>query len=320
MTEKHSIPTTEQILAARGPRHSVTVDRPYHFLVEQERSATGTIVDVATIFLTNRECPFRCLMCDLWKNTTTSVPAAGAIPGQIEFALSQLPPASEIKLYNSGNFFDRSAYPAADRRRVAELVSGFDRVIVENHPRLCGPDVVDFQQMLSGQLEVALGLETSHSKTLSRLNKQMTTADFSAACRFLDQREIAIRAFVLLRPPWTTEEEGIQRAIESVRFAFDQAVGCCAVIPTRTGNGIMEQLRQLQQFESPELKSLEAVLDHTLKWQRGRVFADLWDLQQFSKCETCFLDRQNRLNEMNLQQSVLPPVACSDCGGKVEGR
>ena len=30
---------------------------------------TGGCVDVATLFLTNRECPFRCLMCDLWKNT-----------------------------------------------------------------------------------------------------------------------------------------------------------------------------------------------------------------------------------------------------------
>lgn len=316
MAELPLIPTTDQIVAARPGRNAVDVNRPYHFLVEQEHSAAGRIVDVATIFLTNRECPFRCLMCDLWKNTTASTPPADAIPTQIEFAVSRLPEASEIKLYNSGNFFDQAAYPKQDRVRVAELVSGFERIIVENHPRLCEKDVVDFQHRVPGQLEVALGLETSHSQTLSRLNKQMTRDDFAHACHFLTQNDIAVRAFVLLRPPWTTEEQGIQRAIESVRFAFDHGVQCCAVIPTRPGNGVMDQLLQKGQFESPQLTSLETVLEETLGWNRGRVFADLWDLQQFSKCDGCFADRRNRLNQMNLQQAVLTPVTCGDCDGR----
>ncbi len=43
--------------------------RPYAFLSEDERSREGAIVPVNTIFLTNRECPWHCVMCDLWKNT-----------------------------------------------------------------------------------------------------------------------------------------------------------------------------------------------------------------------------------------------------------
>ena len=94
------------ILLARPPKHDVDPEKPYAFFSEQERAADGRLVNVATIFLTNRECPFRCLMCDLWKNTTDKSVPPGAIATQIDFALERLPPAHQVKLYNSGNFFD----------------------------------------------------------------------------------------------------------------------------------------------------------------------------------------------------------------------
>src|SRR5262245_32164342 len=106
----------EWIVSRRGPRNPVDPKRPYHFLIEEERAASGEVVRVATIFLTNRECPWRCLMCDLWKNTLTESVTAGDIPRQIEFALEQVGrgvPAEprQVKLYNSGSFFDVAAIP-----------------------------------------------------------------------------------------------------------------------------------------------------------------------------------------------------------------
>ncbi len=80
---------------------------------------------VATVFLTNRECPFRCLMCDLWRNTLTETVPVGAIPAQIDHALLRLPPAKQLKLYNSGSFFDPHAIPPQDygRSRNAPIAS-----------------------------------------------------------------------------------------------------------------------------------------------------------------------------------------------------
>ena len=203
---------TADILAARGPRNAVNVFRPYHFLVENEFSRHRCVESVATIFLTNRECPFHCLMCDLWKNTTEQATSEGAIPEQIDFALQQLPVTQHVKLYNSGNFFDPKAIPRADWPRIAERVRHFDTVIVENHPSLCNDRCGEFQQLCETQLEVALGLETSHPQTLARLNKQMTVEDFAHACESLLKQSILIRAFVLLKPPETSEEQGIERA------------------------------------------------------------------------------------------------------------
>ncbi len=281
--------------------------------MEPEFAADGIVEDVATIFLTNRECPFHCLMCDLWKNTTNQRVPVGAIPTQIRDALETLPEAQHVKLYNSGNFFDAQAIPPEDYSAIAELVGGFKSVIVENHPRLCGKRCFEFQELCGTQLEIAMGLETSHEPTLAKLNKQMTVGDFATACDSLRQNDIRLRTFILLRPPETTEEEGIQRAIESVRFAFDCGVDCCAVIPTRAGNGIMEQLERSSLFTPPQLTSLEAVLQEAVAWKRGRVFADLWDVRQFAGCDICADARIKRLGEINLTQRLPPPIECTAC-------
>src|SRR5690349_20189111 len=102
------------IIAQRPARNTLDPQRPYAFLVEEELSAENKIVPIATIFLTNRECPFCCVMCDLWKNTLTTTIPTGAIPAQIKHALAQLPPARQIKFYNAGSFFDPHAIPPED--------------------------------------------------------------------------------------------------------------------------------------------------------------------------------------------------------------
>ncbi|MCR9199385.1 MAG: radical SAM protein [Planctomycetaceae bacterium] len=308
-----------QILGARGPRNTVDPFRPYHMLVEAEHTADGRVEDVATVFLSNRECPYRCLMCDLWKNTTTQKVPDGAIVTQIRHAIAELGPTRHIKLYNSGNFFDPQAIPIADRDQIGELLHDYETVIVENHPQMCGSACMEFAARLQPQLEVAMGLETSHEPTLARLNKRMTPADFAAACQRLTTAGIRVRTFILLRPPGTTEEQGIRRAIESVRFAFDHGVNCCAVIPTRAGNGMMEHLQHEGLFEPPCLASLEQVFEQTLSWQRGRVFVDLWDIAAFARCRICVDERVARLHRMNLTQCSQPPVVCHHCGGTSVG-
>ena len=303
-------PSTAEIVAARPSKHRVDPSRPYLYLVEDERAADGSIVPVATVFLTNRECPFRCLMCDLWKNTTDSTVGPAAISSQISEALDQLPKARQIKLYNSGNFFDPKAIPPQDHQRIIDRVRRFDRVIVENHPRLCDRSVVRFRDRLGTDLEVAMGLETIHPDILPRLNKQMTQDDFARAASFLVEHGISVRAFILLRPPWLSESEGIEWALRSIEFAYDCGVECCAVIPTRGGNGIMERLASSGQFEPPSLRALEETMRRALPNARGRLFADLWDLERLAACADCAPLRIERLRRMNMEQRMPSPVEC----------
>ena len=306
-----------QIIDVRPARNSLDIDRPYEFLVESERSAEGLVEDVATIFLTNRECPFRCLMCDLWKNTTVESVPVGTIPRQIDYALERLPEAQHVKLYNSGNFFDPKAIPKADWPAIVDRVRSFKSVIVENHPKLCGDGCFEFQDMLTEhdvELEVALGLETVHPEVLARLNKQMTTEDFSQAAERLLSAGIRLRTFILLRPPFLNEEEGIEWTIKSIEFAFESGVSCCSVVPTRAGNGIMEQLEADGLFATPQLSSMEIVQERGIQLNAGRIFMDTWDAQQFANCAKCAESRVQRIAEMNLSQQVEPQIECKHCG------
>lgn len=306
--------TTQDIVASRPSKNVVDPRRAYAALVEPEYNAQGEVVDVATLFLSNSECPFHCLMCDLWQNTLDRRAPSADIVEQIRSALSALPAAKEIKLYNSGNFFDPKAIPREQFEDIARLVRGFETVIVENHPELIGEECLRFRDLIApAQLEVALGLETCHPDVLAALNKQMTLDEFEQAVTFLHSHQIRTRAFILLRPPFMTEDEGIEWALKSMKYAFDLNMNCCSVIPTRATNGIMQQLEAKGEFSPPSGSSMESVLARGMELQRGRVFIDLWDAEKFFPCPTCRLARIKRLQRMNLSQQNSPAIECPDC-------
>ncbi len=311
------MPDVRQIEQLRPSKNPVVPGRPVSFIHEAEPGPDGNLRGVNTIFLTNKECPFRCLMCDLWKNTLDGPTPRGAILQQLDYALERLPEAPVIKLYNSGNFFDRKAVPPEEYPDIAERLRDYEKVIVENHPSLCGDACLVFNDLLGGKLEIALGLETIHPEVLPRLNKQMTPEDYRKAAEFLSANHIAIRTFILLNPPFLTDKrESIAWTLRTVQFAFDAGSQSCTIIPTRAGNGIMELLEKNGQFEEPGLHALETAFDQALEQTEGIVFADLWDLERFSRCAHCFGARKERLEAMNAGQEVLPSIVCSCDDGR----
>lgn len=298
----------------RGPRNAVDPARPHAFFIEEECSDSGQVVQVLTIFLTNRECPWRCLMCDLWKNTLTESVATGMIPAQIDYAMERGGPCpQQIKLYNSGSFFDRGAIPKEDYPEIVRRVKTFSRVILECHPKLVNDEVLRFRDLIGTELEIAMGLETANPATLELLNKGMTLYDFANAAAFLRKNNINVRAFILLKPPFTNEADGVTWAKRSIDFAFDAGVNVTCVIPTRVGNGAVDTLAARGEFSPPRLASLEETMDYGIGLKRGRAFADLWDVQLFSNCDRCLPQRRKRVRKMNLSQRVLPRIQCSAC-------
>jgi archaeosine synthase beta-subunit len=300
---------TRWIIDQRPARNSVSADRPYAFFTEEERMETSGIARVSTIFLTNSECPWKCLMCDLWRNTAPA--PAGSIPKQIEHALSKLRPASVLKLYNSGSFFDRGAIPRSDWNDIIALCLPFEHLILECHPKLIGPDVLEFAAMFQGQLEIAMGLETAHPLALEKLNKRITVADFTHAARFLRQNKIVVRTFLLVGVPFIPEPEQPHWLKQSIRTAFDAGANVISLIPTRTGNGALDALQQTGGFREPTLRAFEDAHDYGIRLGHARVFTDTWDLTRISPCPDCAEAREDRLVRMNLSQTIEPRIRCS---------
>ncbi len=160
--------------------------------------------------------------------------------------------------------------------------------------------------MIKGDLEVAMGLETVHPDVLPRLNKQMTLDDFARGADLLRSRGIVVRAFILVRPPFLSDAEGLEWAKRSLDYAFSVGVECCSLIPTRSGNGAIEELERVGQFAPPSLGALEHALEYGLSLHAGRVFLDLWDIVKVSPDAPNRAARIARLARMNIGQRCDP--------------
>ena len=263
LTAKHSMPTLTV-------KNYVDETKANGFFQEEELTRSGAIEKHNVILTTNKECSFKCVMCDLWKNTLDYRVGNGVIATQVKNALYELPRANHLKLYNAGSFFDRQSIPKQDTFEIADEIEEYETLIVEAHPKLIGTPCFEFAEYLKPQLEVAMGLETVDPKVLPRLNKNMTLDDFERATTKLLDRDIFVRAFILLRTPWQTEEEGVHWAKESIDFAQRIGVECCTVIPTRPNEG-------MENFEPPLRGSLDEVVAYGQSKNKGRVFGDSWD-------------------------------------------
>ena len=303
------------VIERRGARNAVSPDRAYAQLLERERMDNGSVAQVATIFLTNRECPWKCVMCDLWRNTAPA--AGGSIPQQIERGLAELSGVEDarvLKLYNSGSFFDVGAIPRSDWRSIARLCRGFEQVVVECHPRLVSTAVLEFRRLLDSQLEIAMGLETCHPDALEKINKRITVDDFRNAARFLRTNEISVRTFLLVGTPFIPRKEQANWVNQSIEMAFEAGSNVVSLIPTRIGNGALDELLSTGEFCEPRLSDLEAAQEFGLGLKAGRVFADTWEIERFNNCSNCGAERFDRLERMNLSQTTEPRVECG-CGG-----
>jgi radical SAM enzyme (TIGR01210 family) len=308
----HETYDNRAILALRAKKNKLDPFLPYHFLHEREPGLSGGIDTINTLFLTGKECVFKCLMCDLWKNTLDEAPPVGATVQQIDYALERLPRAEVIKLYNNSNFFDPRAIPPESYPAIASRLQDYRRVIVENHPKLCHDGCITFSKQLPGKLEIAMGLETIHPDVLPKLNKQLTPEDFREATIFLRKHAIDVRAFALLNVPYiTTREENILWTLNTVKFAFACGAIRCSIIPVRAGNGIMDQLWRENKYTPPSLDVLELVFEKALALRQGQVFVDTWELGSLSGCPHCFATRKDRLEKMNLTQKIYPKISCS---------
>ncbi len=291
-------------------------------LLEDERGADGRLVRTATVFLTGRECPWHCVMCDLWHHTIAEDTPRGAIPHQIAEAATWLRAQGEapcaVKLYNAGSFFDRRAIPDGDRQAIVDALEPFAHVIVESHPALVGDRTWRLQDGLAARgssLEVAMGLETAHPEALAALDKGITVDRFAQAAADLRAHGVALRVFLLIHPPFIALDD--QPAWLGRSIAAAEACGATAIalIPTRPGEPALDAAAHAGRFVAPRLADIEAAAEHARsRSESARVFVDLWDIERFASCPACLPGRRERLRQFNLTRAFEPLPSCACCG------
>jgi uncharacterized Fe-S cluster-containing MiaB family protein len=307
-----------RIRALRPPKPAVDAWKAHGSLVEEERKPDGRVERALTVFLAGAECPFTCSFCDLWRWTIDGPTPLGALPAQLRDTLggTSTPQPDRLKLYNASNFFDPLAVPPEDVPVIASLAAPFSGVTVESHARTVGDRTLRFAGMLAGKLEVAIGLETIHPTAMEQLNKRLSLTRFDVAAGFLADHEIDLRVFVLLNAPYTPNDEAVEWAFRTVRYAAQRGASVISIIPVRGGNGEIERLQSRGLFTPATLAGLEAALDLCLELSPTVVTADLWDAERITTCGECGPARVARLGRINLTGCAEPRIACSACDGR----
>lgn len=329
---------TSKIRSARPPKAHREAGKSMGWTREYERDDQGCMVPCRTYFLVGSECRFSCSMCDLWKYTLMEPRTpVGSLAVQIEDLHRQVAQdglnvegPEWLKLYNASNFFDPANVDFQEHESIAKQCAPMDRVIVENHAALLASNkireqVCRFRDMLSGDLEVAMGLETIDPQGMRWLNKSMTLEQFEQGVEFLRGQGISVRAFVLLQPLGTAAEESVEWAIRSCRQAARWGVQRICLIPTRMGNGFMESAALRMGWNSPTAGQLERAFESLLgerdENHRPGVFdaiytVDLWDWGAIpgtcAKCRSVRFERLERMNhtQVLVHRDIVPPCDC----------
>ena len=93
-------PTAKHSMQHLTVKNQVDEKKAYGFFQEEELTRKGVVENHNVILTTNKECSFKCVMCDLWKNTLDYRVDVGVVAKQVQDALGKLPAAQHLKIYN----------------------------------------------------------------------------------------------------------------------------------------------------------------------------------------------------------------------------
>ena len=267
-----------------------------------------------------------CSMCGYSKDTLGRSATKDELAEQLARALARYRDEPYVKVYTSGSFLDDREVDPASRTAIVSAFSGrARRFLFETLPEFVRPEEMSpLKTAFAGELEVALGLESTDPTVLGRfVNKGSSPAEYLAAADRLASLGVRRKAYLLLKPPYLTESEAVADVVRSVREAaahFDSI----SVNPVHIQNGtVVEWLYHRGRYRPPWLWSLVDVL------KEGAAFRGTSRLVSFPtagglargphNCGSCDARVLAAIQEASLSQEFAP-LDELDCPCRTEWR
>lgn len=190
------------------------LDRPIAVWTEKERFQG--VKNCLTIILRTRGCHWnQCLMCGYSQDADKRVTAKN-LENQFDYALGKFEDTFDIvKIFTSGSFFDEREIPRDIREHIYQRVAdnGVKKLSVESRPEFINRDKLIDNGVVP---EVGIGLETSNDFIREHcINKGFTFENFRKAASLLRDANAMVKVYLLLKPPFLSEREAIEDAVNS---------------------------------------------------------------------------------------------------------
>jgi hypothetical protein len=198
-------------------------------------------------------------MCGYSRETLGREVTAEEVGQQVESALKRYHDEPYVKVFTSGSFLDPSEIPADSRHAVLDAFKGrAKRLLVESLPEFVTEGVVgELKDGFGGEVEVALGLETTQDEVLHKsVNKVSKVNEYLEAAVRTRKAGGLPKAYLLLKPPYLTEREAIEDTVTSIVRAA-KYFSTISVNPVHIQGGtVVEHLWRRHMYRPPWLWSL----------------------------------------------------------------
>ena len=210
-----------------------------------------------------------CIMCGYSKDSASIAPPPQFLLDQFFFALQQVKnaPISVVKIFTSGSFFDENEIPFNTRTQMLKHLSSLPnirKVILETRPEYVKAKVIKETKLLIEEknLEVAIGLETSNDRIREKcIHKGFQYQDYIQAAKVIQAHSCSLRVYLLLKPPFLTEQEAITDTIASALAAVQDGATTVSINPVTIHKGtLLEVLWRRKSYRPPWLWSVLEIL------------------------------------------------------------
>lgn len=217
-----------------GKRHEATAS-----VWTEEELLGGKRIRCLTIILSTQGCAWwrstgGCSMCGYNEKASDRSITGEDILSQFNAAWKSFDNQSIVKIYTSGSFIDENEIPRNVQEEIlAQVNESGAKMLFESRPEFVKSDTIKECVEICPDIEVALGLESANDQVLSKsILKGFTFDDYERAAKAALGSGATVRTYLLLKPPFLTEQEAIDDALKSI----SKAAPCSRVITVNPVN------------------------------------------------------------------------------------
>jgi len=289
---------------------------------EEEELYKGEIKDVFSLIFRTKGC-YRsyssgCSMCGYYTDTNPDIESED-IKNQLSEALSHYEGQKIVKIYTSGSFLDRKEI---DDEMTHRILESFDaqKIVIESRPEFVERARVNQLSQSVNELEIAFGLESANDFVLDNcINKGFTFNEYKDRVESISDL-VSIRTYLLLKPPFLTENEAIKDLIDSMKKISD-LTDIISINPVNVQKGtLLEELWHRDLYRPPWLWSIIEALT-SIETVDKPIFvskAGLGTKRGAYNCEDCNDQFLKLIDEFSKTQnkSILEKFPDCDCKSK----
>ena len=272
------------------------------------------IVDAFVIIFRTRGCSWAlksgCSMCGYFNDSMWENVSGDNLLTQFDTAMKNYSGQKFVKIFTSGSFLDdKEINPKIRKEIFGKLVKTVDKVSVESRPEFITDEKLsEIKEIFdSKNFEIGSGLETASDFVREHcLNKGFKFEDYKKAAKILKKYNVDLKTYVLIKPPFLTEKESIEDAINTVD-KIKTITDTISFNPTNVQrNTVVDYLWKRKHYRPAWLFSVVEILKESNKIAGNiRIKCDIaggGNIRGAHNCKSCDRKFLQAISEFSLSQ------------------